>query len=122
MDTLKQRIVDFIAKNQPVTEREIMQSVGISRHACRDERRRLRAMRAIYIVSAAGTFISRSDYESWFKNGGKQRKQEQAARARELLHPEAADVYRAKRESVIESYMKSPARQRLMMVYGRAGA
>ncbi|MXF49633.1 DUF977 family protein [Raoultella sp. Lac2] len=120
MDTLKQRIIDFIKQNQPVTEKEIMAAVGISRYLCREERRRLRTLRAIYIVSGAGTFICRADYESWFRNGGMQKMQEKIAAAREIRHQEKADVYRPKRETVIESYMKSPARQRLMAIYGRS--
>lgn len=121
MDALKQRIIDFIKQNQPVTEKEIMKAVGISRYLCREERRRLRALKAIHIVSGAGTFICRADYEHWFRNGGMKKMQEKIAIARELRHQEKADVYRPKRETVIESYMKSPARQRLMAVYGRTG-
>lgn len=121
MDALKLRIIDFIKQNQPVTEKEIMQAVGISRYLCREEQRRLRELKAIYIVSGAGTFISRDDYEQWFRNGGMKQMQEKIAMARELRYPDKPDVYRPKRETVIESYMKSPARQRLLAVYGRLG-
>lgn len=70
MDSLKQRMLDFIRKNQPVTEDQLKDGLGISRHSCRENRGQLRNAGLIYVTCGSGSFISRADYENWLENGG----------------------------------------------------
>ncbi len=202
MDALKQRIIDFIKQNQPVTEQQLKNGLGISLNACRQNRRLLRNAGLIYVTCGSGAFISRSDFELWLKNGGGHEKMSASARlggrgmtsdktakkrvidyltsknepmcageiakacklsgksayrilaslyddgtvyhdgklkGRQYLiaseqnkHFSNSDVayeakvrafvrYNPKRNGVIQAYMASPARARLMAVYGRMG-
>ncbi|HDZ9010913.1 TPA: hypothetical protein RUY31_003623 [Klebsiella quasipneumoniae subsp. similipneumoniae] len=70
MDSLKQRMLDFIRQNQPVTELQLTEGLGISRNACRENRRQLRAVGLIYISCGSGAFLSLEDFQKWLEHGG----------------------------------------------------
>lgn len=201
IDSLKQRMLDFIRQNQPVTEQQLKDGLGISRNACRENRGQLRNAGLIYVSCGFGAFNSLADYEHWLEHGGGHEKISLTAkkgiqnaadssskkRVIEFLSAQTAPVgageiangcnlprksayrilatlvddgtifhdYRAKgrqyqiassdsqwtsksertserkikafvkynpnKNGVVEDYMASPARQRLMAVYGRVG-
>lgn len=74
IDSLKQRMIDFIRQNQPVTEQQLKDGLNISRHSCRENRSQLRNAGLIYVTSGSGAFISRADYENWLEHGGGHKK------------------------------------------------
>lgn len=70
MGSLKQSMLDFIKQNQPVTEKQLKDGLGISLYSCREHRKQLRDSGLIYVTSGSGAFISRADFELWLEHGG----------------------------------------------------
>lgn len=132
MDSLKQRIVDYVKANQPVKIANVIRVIGISRDRFYEEARVLRELDLLHSVRGYGLFFGEKAYQDWLVSGGreemKKRAQEANAAAQEakgLIEPEREDPkmfkpYNPECNGVVAEYMKSEAHQRLMMVYGRA--
>lgn len=72
MDTLKQRIINCIKENQPVTTDTIHQKLNVSRNTIRTEMAKLRNIGAVHTQVAVGHFISKADFFAWLDNGGRE--------------------------------------------------
>jgi len=72
MDALKQRIINCIKENQPVTTDTIHQKLNVSRNTIRTEMAKLRNIGAVHTQVAVGHFISKADFFAWLDNGGRE--------------------------------------------------
>lgn len=72
MDALKQRIINCIKENQPVTTDTIHQKLDVSRNTIRNEMAKLRAIGAVHSQVSIGHFISKEDFLVWLDNGGRE--------------------------------------------------
>lgn len=68
MDSLKQRIVDYVAANQPVKRADLIVVIGISGKGLEREVSILRELGMIFSKAGFGYFASESDYQEW-RNG-----------------------------------------------------
>ena len=196
-EIIKQRIIEFVRENQPVTEEKMRTSLGLSVHQCRAYRKQMKATGQLFIANGSGCFISQSDFEDWLRNGGGHEKMKRIGRMggrgqtpdreqrrliieyltnqtepftakeiykachinqksayrilaslledgtigsdgkrvgrRYVLDADSAHCdfddrdtpvkafvkYNPKRNGVVQAYLNSPARQRIMMIYGR---
>lgn len=72
MDALKQRIIDCIKENQPVTTDTLHQKLNVSRNTIRNEMAILRNVGAVHTQVSIGHFISKADFFIWLDNGGRE--------------------------------------------------
>lgn len=70
MDSLKQRIVDYVAANQPVKRADLIVVIGISGKGLDREIAALRGLGLIFSMAGFGYFTSESDYQEWRKGAG----------------------------------------------------
>ncbi|HDR2542559.1 TPA: ArsR family transcriptional regulator [Enterobacter mori] len=70
MDNLKQRIVDYVAANQPVKRADLIVVIGISGKGLDREIAALRGLGVIFSMAGFGYFTSESDYQEWRKGAG----------------------------------------------------
>ena len=70
MDSLKQRIVDYVAANQPVKRADLIVVIGISGKGLDREIAALRGMGMIFSMAGFGYFTSEADYQEWRKGAG----------------------------------------------------
>lgn len=125
MDSLKQRIVDYVKANQPVSVSDILIEINISKCRYLSESRILRSLGLLVSVPRVGIFAGKSAYEDWINDDEREvmqcnRTAPKSSDVNEREEPETFKSYDPKNNRVVAEYMKSGARQRLMMVYGRA--
>ncbi|CAM6817457.1 hypothetical protein P853_01273 [Enterobacter hormaechei subsp. hoffmannii UCI 50] len=70
MDSLKQRIVDYVAANQPVKRADLIVVIGISGKGLDREIAALRGLGMIFSMAGFGYFTSEADYQEWRKGAG----------------------------------------------------
>lgn len=134
MTELQQRILDYVTENQPALIADIVKDLGIYRSQYYLETERLREDGALQSMPGVGVFAGDEGVNRWLENGGQEKlrnwgKENNAASqaAKGLIAPRQKDDspkmfqrYNPAKNGVVSEYMQSPARQRLMMVYGRA--
>ncbi|MHC1795891.1 hypothetical protein LC177_22015 [Escherichia coli] len=132
MDSLKQRILDYVSANQPAKVDLIYKELGICRNRYYEEAKQLRFMGKLRSVPGIGVFTGEDDYQRWLKSGGYDEIRRRAVEAN-LSSQEAKgtkkpsgkdDVkmfapYNPAKNGVVAEFMQSDAHKRLMMVYGR---
>lgn len=132
MDSLKQRILDYVSANQPAKVDLIYKELGICRNRYYEEAKQLRFMGKLRSVPGIGVFTGEADYQRWLKSGGYDEIRRRAVEAN-LSSQEAKgtkkpsgkdDVkmfapYNPAKNGVVAEFMQSDAHKRLMMVYGR---
>ncbi|HHS9775858.1 TPA: hypothetical protein ACTW8Y_000487 [Raoultella ornithinolytica] len=106
MNSLHQKIINFIKQNQPVTEKQLKEGLGITYQSCREERRKLCNAGLIYISCGCGAFVSRSDFEYWLSHGGGHEKI--SASAKQGIHNALTDTTAKKRVIDFLSTQDSP--------------
>ncbi len=62
MDSLKQRILDHVTANHPITRKNLMLAIGISGHALDKEISVLRETGLIYSMAGFGYFAGKAAY------------------------------------------------------------
>lgn len=135
MDSLKQRILDYVSANQPAKVDLIYKELGICRNRYYEEAKQLRFMGKLRSVSGIGVFPGEDAYQHWLKNGGYEEIRRRAVdanlssqEAKGMKKPRNSDdpkmfaPYDPAKNGVVDEFMQSDARKRLMMVYGRLGA
>lgn len=70
MDSLKQRIVDYVAANQPVKRADLIVVIGISGKGLDREIAALRGLEMIFSMAGFGYFTSQTSYQEWLKGAG----------------------------------------------------
>lgn len=70
MDSLKQRIVDYVAANQPVKRADLIEVIGISGKGLDREISALRGLGLIFSMAGFGYFTSEAKYQEWRKGDG----------------------------------------------------
>ncbi|EPA0062143.1 hypothetical protein ACQYIJ_004172 [Enterobacter cloacae] len=70
MDSLKQRIVDYVGANQPVKRADLIVVIGISGKGLDREIAALRGLGLIFSMAGFGYFTSEADYQEWRKGAG----------------------------------------------------
>lgn len=70
MDSVKQRILDYVSANQPAKVDLIYKEVGISRNRYYEEAKELRFMGRLRSVPGIGVFPGEKAFQQWLKNGG----------------------------------------------------
>lgn len=134
MDSLKQRILDYVSANQPAKVDLIYKEVGISRNRYYEEAKELRFMGRLRSVPGIGVFPGEKAFQQWLKNGGGEAIKQRAIKANQssqvakgAIKTEKANIddpkmfapYDPAKNGVVAEFMQSDARKRLMMVYGR---
>ncbi|MEG1654831.1 MAG: hypothetical protein RR390_15215 [Hafnia sp.] len=137
MDSLKQRILDYVSANQPAKVDLIYKCVGISRNRYYEEAKELRFMGRLRSVPGIGVFPDEKSFQGWLKNGGREAIRKRAVEANQSSQVAKGVIKKEKPNSnalkmfapydpakngVVAEFMQSDARKRLMMVYGRLGA
>lgn len=135
MDSLKQRILDYVSANQPAKVDLIYKELGICRNRYYEEAKQLRFMGMLRSVPGIGVFTGEDSYQHWLKSGGYEEIRQRAVdanlssqEAKGMKRPRNSDdpkmfaPYDAAKNGVVAEFMQSDARKRLMMVYGRLGA
>ncbi len=135
MDSVKQRILDYVSANQPAKVDLIYKEVGISRNRYYEEAKELRFMGRLRSVPGIGVFPGEDAYQHWLKSGGYEEIRRRAVDAnlssqeakgmkkpRNIDDPKMFAPYDQAKNGVVAEFMQSDARKRLMMVYGRLGA
>ena len=110
--TIRQKVMDFIPSiSQPMTVGEIAAACGVSRKS---------AFRYVAQLANEGALQHNSaTYSRLYMPAEKQfTPKENYADVR--TKPKAFRQYNPKRNGVVQAYLNSPARQRIMMIYGRA--
>lgn len=135
MDSLKQRICNYVKINQPASVAAIMREMNISRARYYEEAKALRMLGLLYSAPGIGIFAGMDGYQHWLDHGGKEELSRRAIEAnaacqqvRGIGHAEDSNhdetemfmPYNPERNAVVAEFMKSDAHQRLMMLYGRA--
>ncbi|HDK8417568.1 TPA: hypothetical protein PU265_001127 [Klebsiella pneumoniae] len=135
MDSLQQKIIDYVTENQPTTIRDIVKDTGIYRSLYYRITEELRETGRLQAMPGVGIFAGDEGVQNWLENGGREMLSQwgkdtnaasQAAK-RGFKHrqkddaPKMFEPYNPARNCVVNEYMASPARQRLMAVYGRIG-
>lgn len=132
MDSLKQRILDYVSANHPAKVDLIYKELGIFRNRYYEEAKQLRLMGKLRSVPGIGVFTGEDDYQRWLKSGGYDEIRRRAVEAN-LSSQEAKGVkkpsgkddvkmfapYNPAKNGVVAEFMQSDARKRLMMFYGR---
>lgn len=134
MDSLKQRILDYVSANQPAKVDLIYKELGICRNRYYEEAKQLRFMGMLRSVPGIGVFPGEDAYQHWLKNGGGEAIKQRAIEANQssqvakgAIKTEKANIddpkmfapYDPAKNGVVAEFMQSDARKRLMMVYGR---
>ncbi|WP_148399994.1 helix-turn-helix domain-containing protein [Enterobacter mori] len=70
MDSLKQRIVDYVAANQPVKRADLIVAIGISGKGLDREIATLRGLEMIFSMAGFGYFTSKASYQEWIHGPG----------------------------------------------------
>ncbi|WOU46056.1 hypothetical protein [Citrobacter portucalensis] len=135
MDSLKQRILDYVSANQPAKVDLIYKELGICRNRYYEEAKQLRFMGKLRSVPGIGVFPGEDAYQHWLKSGGYEEIRRRAVdanlssqEAKGMKKPRNSDdpkmfaPYDPAKNGVVAEFMQSDARKRLMMVYGRTGA
>ncbi|MBJ9516043.1 hypothetical protein I5516_11665 [Citrobacter freundii] len=135
MDSLKQRILDYVSANQPAKVDLIYKELGICRNRYYEEAKQLRFMGKLRSVPGIGVFPGEDAYQHWLKSGGYEEIRRRAVDAnlssqeakgmkkpRNIDDPKMFALYDPAKNGVVAEFMQSDARKRLMMVYGRLGA
>ncbi|EPK9846346.1 hypothetical protein [Citrobacter portucalensis] len=137
MDSVKQRILDYVSANQPAKVDLIYKEVGISRNRYYEEAKELRFMGRLRSVPGIGVFPGEKAFQQWLKNGGGEAIRQRAVDANQSSQvakgvikkdktnsddPKMFTPYNPENNGVVAEFMQSDARKRLMMIYGRAGA
>ncbi|MGK6624666.1 hypothetical protein ACKU2B_022250 [Citrobacter freundii] len=135
MDSLKQRILDYVSANQPAKVDLIYKELGICRNRYYEEAKQLRFMGKLRSVPGIGVFPGEDAYQHWLKSGGYEEIRRRAVdanlssqEAKGMKKPRNSDdpkmfaPYDQAKNGVVAEFMQSDARKRLMMIYGRAGA
>lgn len=135
MDSLKQRILDYVSANQPAKVDLIYKELGICRNRYYEEAKQLRFMGMLRSVPGVGVFPGEDAYQHWLKSGGYEEIRQRAVdanlssqEAKGMKMPRNSDdpkmfaPYDTAKNGVVAEFMQSDARKRLMMVYGRLGA
>lgn len=132
MDSLKQRILDYVSANQPAKVDLIYKELGICRNRYYEEAKQLRFMGKLRSVPGIGVFTGEDDYQRWLKSGGYDEICRRAVEAnlssqeaKGMKNPRNSDdpkmfaPYNPAKNGVVAEFMQSDAHKRLMMVYGR---
>lgn len=132
MDSLKQRILDYVSANQPAKVDLIYKELGICRNRYYEEAKQLRFMGKLRSVPGIGVFPGEDAYQRWLKSGGYEEIRRRAVdanlssqEAKGMKKPRNSDdpkmfaPYDPEKNGVAAEFMQSDARKRLMMVYGR---
>ena len=135
MDSLKQRILDYVSANQPAKVDLIYKELGICRNRYYEEAKQLRFMGKLRSVPGIGVFPGEDAYQHWLKSGGYEEIRRRAVdanlssqEAKGMKKPRNSDdpkmfaPYDPTKNGVVSEFMQSDARKRLMMFYGRLGA
>ena len=137
MDSLKQRILDYVSANQPANVDLIYKELGICRNRYYEEAKELRFMGRLRSVPGVGVFPGEKAFQHWLKNGGGEAIKQRAIKANQssqvakgAIKTEKANIddpkmfapYDPAKNGVVAEFMQSDARKRLMMVYGRLRA
>lgn len=135
MDSLKQRILDYVSANQPAKVDLIYKELGICRNRYYEEAKQLRFIGKLLSVPGIGVFPGEDAYQHWLKSGGYEEIRRRAVdanlssqEAKGMKKPRNSDdpkmfaPYDPAKNGVVTEFMQSDARKRLMMVYGRTGA
>lgn len=135
MDSLKQRILDYVSANQPAKVDLIYKELGICRNRYYEEAKQLRFMGKLRSVPGIGVFPGEDAYQHWLKSGGYEEIRRRAVdanlssqEAKGMKKPRNSDdpkmfaPYDQAKNGVVAEFMQSDARKRLMMIYGRVGA
>lgn len=72
MDTLKQRILDYITANQPATATQIRTGLSITKRQASDGIKSLKAGGKIHVAVAFGCFVSHEAFEQWKATAGRE--------------------------------------------------
>ncbi|VTP12644.1 DNA-binding transcriptional activator FucR [Phytobacter ursingii] len=86
MDALKQRIINCIKENQPVTTDTIHQQLNVSRNSIRNELQKLRDAGFVYTKISIGHFTGESAYLEWLETVGRKYLSERGAAGNKLSH------------------------------------
>ncbi|WNP33611.1 hypothetical protein RN333_16155 [Enterobacter kobei] len=129
MNAAQQRILKYVTKNQPVTVAMIARHAGVSRSHYYAESLQLRMKGILKSVTGIGVFAGEEAYKTWLENGGRNQISENARNANAQRHhlskkPDddwspVCQPYNRDSNCVVDEYMRSPFRERMMMVYGR---
>ncbi|MGL0761262.1 hypothetical protein ACJO73_07245 [Citrobacter freundii] len=132
MDSLKQRILDYVSANQPAKVDLIYRELGICRNRYYEEAKQLRFMGKLRSVPGIGVFPGEDAYQRWLKSGGYEEIRRRAVdanlssqEAKGTKKPSGKDdvkmfaPYNPANNGVVAEFMQSDAHKRLMMVYGR---
>ncbi|KMK17768.1 hypothetical protein ABW09_12025 [Pluralibacter gergoviae] len=135
MTELQQQILAYVKSHQPALIADIVKDLGIYRSRYYRETAELREDGLLQAMPGVGIFAGEEGVNYWLENGGQEKLREwgreinaasQAAKG--LIRPQQKDDsqkmfqrYNPRKNPVVKEYMKSEFRQRLMMVYGRAG-
>lgn len=130
MNATQQKILRYVAKNQPVTVAMIMENVGITRAHYYEESLVLRRNDVLKSVNGIGVFAGSIAFHAWLDSGGRKLISENAKTANAKRHNVArksdddckpvCQPYNRNGNCVVDEYMASQSRKRMMMVYGRA--
>lgn len=129
MNAAQQRILKYVTKNQPVTVAMIAQHAGVSRSHYYAESLQLRMKGILKSVTGIGVFAGEEAYKAWLENGGRNQISENARNANAQRHhlskkPDddwnpVCQPYNRDSNCVVDEYMRSPFRERMMMFYRR---
>ncbi|EMH9209859.1 TPA: hypothetical protein ACTYTR_003815 [Klebsiella michiganensis] len=135
MDNLQQKIIDYVTENQPTTIRDIVKDTGIYRSLYYRITAELRETGQLQAMPGVGIFAGDEGVQNWLENGGREmlsqwgRDTNAASQAAKGVFkqrqkddaPKMFEPYNPARNCVVSEYMASPARARLLAVYGRMG-
>ncbi|HAV7166535.1 TPA: hypothetical protein JA123_09855 [Klebsiella oxytoca] len=135
MTEIQQYILDYVTVNQPARIADIVKALGIYRSLYYRETAELRETGQLQAMPGVGIFAGDEGVQDWLDNGGREMLRQwgkdantasQAAKGIfKQRHKDAApkmfEPYNPTRNCVVSEYMASPARQRVMAVYGRMG-
>ena len=131
MNDLQKKIHTYIKLHQPVSVENITTFLGITRYAYCRERAELLKLDKISYMNGVGVFAGEQDMKAWQEGEGAEILRRRAEIASDAAKGYARDDsydsprmfqrYNPAKNGVVSEYMQSAARQRLMMVYGRAG-
>lgn len=128
MNAAQQRILKYVTKNQPVTVAMIAQHAGVSRSHYYAESLQMRRKGILKSVTGIGVFAGEEAYKTWLENGGRNQISADARTANAMRSSikkggddwqPTCQPYNRNKNCVVDEYLRSPFRERMMMVYGR---
>lgn len=134
MTKLQQQIIEYVKSHQPVQIADIVKDLQIYRSRYYWETAELREEGYLQSMPGVGVFAGEEGVKCWLENGGQEKLREWGRENNAASHmakglarirrsddsPKMFQRYNPAKNGVVSEYMQSAARQRLMMVYGRA--